>query len=82
MNRKQEKLKVLTIKLEQTPRANDVRELIVDTLGMALRTGDSPGETTITAKFKYTKSAEKALNRIVQILRDEDTLADVDLTEI
>ena len=82
MNRKQEKLKVLTITLEQSPRTNDVRELIVDTLGMALRTGDTPGDTTITAKFKYKKSAEKALNRIVQILRDEDTLADIDLTEI
>jgi hypothetical protein len=82
MNRKQEKLKVLTITLEQSPRTNDVRELIVDTLGMALRTGDSPGDTTITAKFKYKKSAEKAMNRIVQILRDEDTLADIDLTEV
>jgi hypothetical protein len=82
MNRKQEKLKVLTITLEQSPRTNDVRELIVDTLGMALRTGDTPGDTTITAKFKYKKSAEKAMNRIVQILRDEDTLADIDLTEV
>ncbi len=82
MNRKQEKLKVLTITLEQSPRTNDVRELIVDTLGMALRTGDTPGDTTITAKFKYKKSAEKAINRIVQILRDEDTLADIDLTEV
>lgn len=82
MNRKQEKLKVLTITLEQSPRTNDVRELIVDTLGMALRTGDTPGDTTITAKFKYRKSAEKAMNRIVQILRDEDTLADIDLIEV
>jgi hypothetical protein len=82
MNRKQEKVRVLTIKLEQTSRTNDVRELIVDTLGMALRTGDSPGETTITAKFKYAKSAEKALNRIAQILQTEDTLADVDVAEL
>lgn len=82
MNRKQEKVRVLTIKLEQGPRTTDVKELIIDTLGMALRTGDSPGETTITAKFKYKKSAEKALNRIAQLLQEENTLADIDLTEV
>lgn len=82
MNRKQEKTRLLTITLEQGPRTTDVKELIIDTLGMALRTGDSAGETTITAKFKYKKSAEKALNRIAQILQEENTLADVDLTEV
>lgn len=81
MNKKQEKVRTLTITLEQGPRTKDVKELIVDTLGAALRTGDTPGETTITAKFKYQKSAEKALNRVAQILQEENTLADMDLTE-
>lgn len=81
MNRKQEKTRTLTIKLETGSRTNDVKELIIDTLGAALRTGDSPGETTLTAKFKYKKSAEKALNRVMQILQEESTAADIDLTE-
>lgn len=81
MNRKQEKTRTLTIKLETSSRTNDVKELIIDTLGAALRTGDSPGETTITAKFKYKKSAEKALNRVTQILQEESTMAEVDVTE-
>ncbi len=81
MNRKQEKTRTLTIKLETGSRTADVKELIIDTLGAALRTGDSPGETTLTAKFKYKKSAEKALNRVMQILQEESTAADIDLTE-
>lgn len=82
MNRKQEKAKLLTIKLETSTRTRDVKELLIDSLGAALRTGDAPGETTITARFLYKKSAEKALNRVVQILQEENTLADVELTEI
>jgi len=82
MNRKQEKARILTIKLEQSSRTGDVKELLIDTLGAALRTGDSPGETTITARFLYKKSADKALNRVAQILQEEDVTADVDLTEI
>jgi hypothetical protein len=81
MNKKQEKIRTLTITLEQGPRTKDVKELIIDTLGAALRTGDTPGEMTITAKFKYQKSAEKALNRVAQILQDEDTGAGLELTE-
>jgi hypothetical protein len=81
MNRKQEKTRTLTVNLETSSRTQDVKELIIDTLGAALRTGDSPGETTITAKFKYRKSAEKALNRVMQILQEESTAADVNLTE-
>lgn len=82
MNRKQEKAKLLTIRLEQSSRTRDAKELLVDTLGAALRTGDMPGETTITARFLYKKSAEKALNRVVQILQEENVLADVELSEI
>ena len=82
MNRKQEKARILTIKLEQSGRTGDVKELLIDTLGAALRTGDAPGETTITARFLYKKSADKALNRVAQILQEEDVTADVDLTEI
>ena len=59
-----------------------MKELIVDSLGAALRAGDMPGETTITARFLYKKSAEKALNRVAQILQEENVLADVELTEI
>jgi hypothetical protein len=81
MNRKQEKTRTLTVNLEVSSRTQDVKELIIDTLGAALRTGDSPSETVVTAKFKYQKSAEKALNRVVQILQDENVAADVDLTE-
>ena len=82
MNRKQEKAKLLTIRLEQSSRTRDAKELLVDTLGAALRTGDMPGETTITARFLYKKSAEKALNRVAQILQEENVLADVELSEI
>lgn len=82
MNRKQEKAKMLTIKLETSARTRDAKELLIDTLGAALRTGDAPGETTITARFLYKKSADKALNRVAQILQEENVLADVELTEI
>lgn len=82
MNRKQEKAKLLTIRLEASSRTRDVKELLIDSLGAALRTGDAPGETTITARFLYKKSAEKALNRVAQILREEDSEAEVELTEI
>ena len=44
MNRKQEKAKLLTIKLETSTRTRDVKELLIDSLGAALRTGDAPGE--------------------------------------
>jgi hypothetical protein len=67
MNRKQEKTRTLTVNLETSSRTQDVKELIID--------------TTITAKFKYRKSAEKALNRVMQILQEESTAADVNLTE-
>jgi hypothetical protein len=82
MNRKQEKAKILTISLEQSSRTADAKELVVDSLGAALRTGDTPGETVITARFLYSKSAEKALNRVAQLLREEDVQAEITLTEI
>lgn len=82
MNRKQEKARVLTISLEQSSKTKDVKELLIDSLGAALRTGDAPGETTLTARFLYKKSAEKALNRVAQILQEEDVTADVEITEI
>lgn len=82
MNRKQEKAQVLTIRLEQSSKTKDVKELLIDSLGAALRTGDAPGETTITARFLYKKSAEKALNRVTQIILEEDAAAEVDLIQI
>lgn len=82
MNRKQEKAQMLTIRLEQSGKTRDIKELLIDTLGASLRTGDGPGETTITARFLYKKSAEKALNRVAKILQEEDVTAEVDLTEV
>ena len=82
MNRKQEKAKVLTIRLDQGTRTTDVKELIIDSLGAALRTGDAPGETTITARFLYKKSADKALTRVAQILQQENAAAEVEITEL
>lgn len=81
-NKKQERVKVLTIKLEDSSRMSDVKELIVDSLGAALKTGAARGETTITARFLYKKSAEKALNRVAQILSSEGVSAEVDLQEL